>query len=249
MLVVLIAWAYLVFLQISMARGDMSLMGGTSVPMSGVAAMAPAPWNVMSSVLTFLMWWVMMVGMMIPSSLPAILLFRRVQHHYRKNERPGLYVFAFVGGYLIAWGAFSAAATAAQLGLGSAGLMSQMTMSVGTPIAVALFAAGGIYQLSPLKHACLRHCRSPADFIAAHQRPGLAGALRTGAFHGIYCVGCCWLLMALLFVGGVMNLFWVAGLAVFVLIEKVAPAGHWFARASGVTMLVISVLMAAQLIG
>lgn len=233
-----------------MDRGDMSLMGGSAMPMSGVAAMAPAPWTVATIVLTFVMWWVMMVGMMIPSSLPAILLFRRVQHHYRKDQSPGMYVAAFVTGYVIAWGAFSAAATAVQWSLGSAGLMSQMSMSVGSPIAAAvLLAAVGLYQLSPVKHACLRHCRAPADFIAAHQRPGLSGALRTGAYHGIYCVGCCWLLMALLFVGGVMNLFWVAALAVFVLIEKIVPAGYWVARASGVTMLVISGLIALSSFG
>lgn len=236
-MVVLLAWAYLVLLTAAMGRGDMSLMGGPSMPMSGVLAMAPAPWTLATFVLTFLMWWVMMVGMMIPSSLPAILLFRRVQHHYRKDERPGIYVAAFVAGYLIAWGAFSAGATAAQWGFGSAGLMSQLSMSVGSPVAAVLLAAAGLYQLSPLKHACLRHCRAPADFIAAHQRPGLSGALHTGAYHGVYCVGCCWLLMALLFVGGVMNLLWVAGLAVFVLVEKVVPAGHWLARASGVAML------------
>lgn len=222
----------------------MSLMGGSSMPMSGMAAMAPAPWTAATFVLTFLMWWVMMIGMMIPSSLPAILLFRRVQHHYRKDQNPGIYVAAFVSGYLIAWGVFSAAATMAQWGLGSAGLMSQMSMSVGSTVAAALLAAAGLYQLSPLKHACLRHCRSPADFIAMHQRPGLSGALRTGAYHGIYCVGCCWLLMALLFVVGVMNLLWVAALAVFVLIEKIVPAGHGFARASGVAMLLAAMLLA-----
>lgn len=231
-------------LTVAMQRGDMSLMGGASMPMSGMAAMAPAAWTATTFVLTFLMWWVMMIGMMIPSSLPAILLFRRVQHHYRKNGKPGVYVAVFVSGYLIAWGLFSAAATAAQWGLGSAGLMSQMSMSVGSTVAATLLAVAGLYQLSPFKHACLRHCRSPADFIATHQRPGLSGALRTGAYHGVYCVGCCWLLMALLFVGGVMNLLWVAGLTVFVLLEKVVPAGHWFARASGVAMLVAAVVIA-----
>jgi predicted metal-binding membrane protein len=242
--VVLLAWAYLLLLTAAMQRGDMSLMGGPLMPMPGMAAMMPAPWTWATFVLTFLMWWVMMVGMMIPSSLPAILLFSRIQHHYRKGDRPGLYVAAFVAGYLLAWGAFSALATAAQWGLGSAGLMSQMSMSVGSTLAATLLAAAGLYQLSPLKHACLRHCRSPAEFIAAHQRPGLSGALRTGAYHGIYCVGCCWLLMALLFVGGVMNLLWVAGLAVFVLVEKIVPAGHWFARLSGIAMLAGAALFA-----
>lgn len=236
-------------LTVAMERGDMSLMGGSSMPMSGMAAMAPAPWTAATFVLTFPMWWVMMIGMMIPSSLPAILLFGRVQHHYRKGEKPKLYVAAFVSGYLLAWGGFSALATAVQWALGSVGLMSQMSMSVGSTIAAALLAAAGLYQLSPLKHACLRHCRSPADFIATHQRPGLSGALRTGAHHGLYCVGCCWLLMALLFVGGVMNLLWVAGLAVFVLLEKIVPAGHWLARASGVAMLVIAALLARSSLG
>jgi predicted metal-binding membrane protein len=124
--------------------------------------------------------------------------------------------------------------------------MSQMSMAVGSTIAAVLFAGAGLYQLSPLKYACLRHCRAPAEFISTHQRPGLRGALRTGAHHGLYCVGCCWLLMALLFAGGVMNLLWVAGLTVFVLLEKTVPAGHWLARASGVAMLAVAALFASR---
>lgn len=226
-----------------MGRGDMSWMGA-SMPMERLTTTAPAPWATATFVLHFLMWWIMMIGMMIPSSLPAILLYSRVQHHYRSGNAPQLYVGSFVAGYLLAWGAFSALATVAQWALGAAGLMSQMSMSVGSTLAAALFAVTGLYQLSPLKYACLRHCRAPAEFLSAHQRPGLPGALITGAHHGLYCVGCCWLLMALLFVGGVMNLLWVAALTVFVMLEKVVPLGHWLARASGAAMLAIAALFA-----
>jgi predicted metal-binding membrane protein len=119
-----------------------------------------------------------------------------------------------------------------------------MSMSVGTALGAALFAAAGIYQFTPIKNACLRHCRSPAEFLVEHRRPGPSGALLTGAHHGLYCVGCCAVLMLLLFAAGVMNLIWVATLAVLVLLEKLPPHGQWIARASGLAMLGIAAWLA-----
>lgn len=232
---------------------SMPMNGGAPMPMDDHAAMqmpdmlgaAPAPWTAATFGLMFQMWWIMMVGMMVPSSMPTILLYARVQRHWLPEQSATRHVALFTAGYLVAWAVFSAIATTTQWSLNASGLLAPMTMSVGTKLGAALFAAAGLYQLSPLKNVCLRHCRSPAEFLAQHRRPGAAGAFVTGAHHGLYCVGCCWLLMALLFTGGVMNLLWVAALAMLVLLEKLVPYGHRFARASGVAMLGV----AAYLLG
>jgi predicted metal-binding membrane protein len=148
-------------------------------------------------------------------------------------------------GYLAVWGAFSLAAALAQWSLELAGLISPRTMTAGPAIAGVILLAAGLYQLSPLKQACLRRCRSPVAFLAAHWRPGAAGAFRLGLAHGAYCVGCCWFLMALLFVGGVMNPFWIGALALYVLAEKLAPRGHLLSRASGLLLAGAGVAMLA----
>jgi predicted metal-binding membrane protein len=140
-------------------------------------------------------------------------------------------------GYLAVWGAFSLAATLAQGGLEAAGLLAPGTMAAAAPmLAGGLLPAAGLYQLTPLKRACLRRCRSPVAFLAAHWRPGAAGAFRLGLAHGAYCVGCCWFLMALLFVGGVMNPLWIGAIALYVLAEKLAPRGRLLSRASGLLL-------------
>jgi predicted metal-binding membrane protein len=142
-------------------------------------------------------------------------------------------------GYLLAWLAFSLVAATLQLSLQRAGLVSVSLLSSRSAVlSAAVLLAAGVYQLSPLKHACLRHCRGPVEFLTRHWRPGIRGALSMGARHGAWCVGCCWMLMALLFVGGVMNLAWVALLAVLVLAEKVAPAGPAVGRAVGAVLIV-----------
>ena len=228
----------------------MSLMGMASMPMTGAmqmsAPMLPA-WTALTFWLMALMWWVMMIGMMIPSALPTILLHARVQRHHRSASAEALRLsLVFAAGYLVAWAVFSLIATTAQWALTEAGQLAPMTMSVGTTPGAVLFGLAGLYQLSPLKSACLRHCRSPAEFLSTHHRPGLSGALATGLHHGLYCVGCCWLLMALLFAGGVMNLLWVFVIAAFVLIEKLFPQGAWIARISGGLMLAAAAWLLLQ---
>jgi predicted metal-binding membrane protein len=242
----LLAWGYLVLLAAEMAQGDMGLMGmGAIGRMSAMTtdtamgmAMAPQPWTAATFALMALMWWVMMIGMMIPSAAPMILLYARVLRRNLPDASPASGIAGFTLGYLLAWAAFSAAAAVLQWGLGEAALLSKMNMAASSPyLGAAVFCAAGIYQLTPLKQACLAHCRSPVEFISRHWRDGAAGALRMGVDHGRYCVGCCWFLMALLFFGGVMNLLWVAAIAVFVLSEKLLPHGEAIARASGVLML------------
>jgi predicted metal-binding membrane protein len=192
---------------------------------AGMAAMEP-PFAAL-----VLMWWLMMVAMMLPSATPAILLYVRV----REQRRAGAAVvqpWIFGLGYLAVWLLFSIAAAGAQR------MIAGPAMTLDSRIFVsALLIVAGLYQLSPLKSACLRQCRSPAEFLTRHWRAGAAGAVRLGVLHGAYCVGCCWMLMALLFVGGVMNFAWIAALTLMVGIEKLVPRGDLIGRAAGVALI------------
>lgn len=197
----------------------------------------PTSWSAAEFALMFVMWWVMMVGMMVPSAAPMMLTFANVNRRRRARGLSYVSTAIFASGYLIAWGGFSLVAVLAQWALERAALMSPMMVLTSSIVGSLLFTAAGLYQLTPLKHACLNHCRSPLDFVLNHWREGMRGALAMGVGHGLYCLGCCWVVMALLFVGGVMNLLWVAAIAAFVFIEKLFPAGQWVARTSGVTMI------------
>lgn len=193
-----------------------------------------ASWPVVAT-----MWWVMMVAMMTPSAAPLVLLHLRVLRHHAPPQAPAGALSAWLlAGYLVAWLGFSVAAASLQQALQPAGLLSEMMLwsrSAGFS-ATVLFAAG-LYQCSPLKRACLAQCRSPAAFLTRHWRPGRLGSLGLGLRHGAFCVGCCWLLMALLFVGGVMNLVWIAALTLVVLVEKLAPAGARLGQGLGVLLM------------
>ena len=223
---------------LSMAIGA-SGASSMDMPMTGAMGQAmatmvtPADWTWAYALLMLGMWWVMMIAMMLPSAARMILLFALVNR--RSEARSGPYVpsAVFAGGYLVAWGGFSVVAVALQWGLEQAELLSPMMASRNAAFGGSLLVLAGVYQLSPLKHACLRHCRGPLDFISRHWQAGRRGAFRMGAHHGLYCVACCWGLMALLFFGGVMNLYWIGGLALFVLLEKTVPPGHWLASLSG----------------
>jgi predicted metal-binding membrane protein len=171
------------------------------------------------------MWAAMMVAMMVPSAAPAILLYAQV-HRHSIGPEPLPPTMAFLAGYLACWLGFAALAATLQIALDSLVVLSR-------EMAAALLIGAGLYQLSPLKDACLTRCRSPAQFISSRYRPGAWGAARLGLLHGAYCVGCCWLLMALLFVGGVMNLAWIAALTLLVAAEKLLPGGAWIARIAG----------------
>ena len=210
------------------------------------AAMAPMIWTPATAGMMLLMWAVMMTGMMLPSAMPMILTFAKVGARRRDRAQPYVATSIFVAGYLIAWGAFSVAATAAQWGLDRMGLLSPMMDSAAPVLGGALLIAAGLYQFSTLKHACLRHCRTPADFVLNHWRDGTGGALRMGVEHGLYCLGCCWAVMALMFVFGMMNLLWLAALTVLALLEKVAPAGHRIAQGAGILMVLGGMWMLAS---
>ena len=214
-----IAWFYLIAASQSV---DMAAAPMADMPDMDMAV--PGSW-------LFAMWWVMMLGMMLPSAAPMILTFAMVQRRRRERAQPYVPTTMFVFGYLIVWGAFSLAATAVQ------STLQQYALLPATPrLAGPIFILAGVYQFTPLKYACLSHCRSPFAFVLNNWRDGWGGALRMGAGHGRYCLGCCWMLMALLFAVGVMNLIWVAALAAFVFAERLLPGGVWIGRIGGGAM-------------
>jgi predicted metal-binding membrane protein len=229
--VVACAWAYL-------TSASLDMYGR----MDGAAAwMMEATWDAGYLLLIFLMWAVMMVAMMLPSALPTILIFHKTVRNDPEVGSPSRRMFAFVAGYILAWSGFSVAATLLQWGLAEAALLSPMMVSASPWLGGALLTVAGVYQWTPIKHACLRHCRSPLAFLMEHWRPGMHGALRLGLRHGLSCVGCCWALMLLLFVGGVMNLLWIGAITAFVLIEKLAPYGAQGGRLSGLALVIAGV--------
>jgi predicted metal-binding membrane protein len=230
-----LGWAYLVMMAAGM---DLEPTGESA---RALAAPRLEAWSPGYFAMMLSMWTVMMVAMMLPSAAPLLLVYARIARQNREQGQPIAPTGAFAAGYLLAWTAFSVAATLLQWGLERAALLSPM-MVASTPYLGALLLIGaGVYQLTPLKRACLAHCRSPLAFLMHHWRTGLGGAIRMGLEHGAYCIGCCWFLMALLFVGGVMNLLWIAAISIFVLLEKVAPRGEMVAIAAGAVLVAAGV--------
>jgi predicted metal-binding membrane protein len=244
----ILAWAYILTgAGMGMSARDMTIvslfphrmadapMGDVSMPMKA------GMWSPGYALIIILMWWVMMIAMMTPSAAPVILLYSRATRHAQAKgqlPRDAVRTTAFVSGYLAMWLGFSLLAATLQWALEESGFVSAMMMaSRSAGVSAAILIAAGLYQLSPLKHVCLRHCRAPAEFLSRNWRPGVFGALRMGLEHGAFCVGCCWVLMALLFVGGIMNVLWIAALAILILLEKVAPHGAWLSRGAAIVLL------------
>jgi len=229
-----LAWMDLVHLsrQMSAAAADATLMAAMGMAMN-------TPWTWPDLWLTFAMWSVMMVGMMAPSVTPMLLLAANAPRDARGRVPPAI---GFGVGYLVVWIGFSAVATLAQWGLHEAALLSPAMAASSPRLGGVILIGAGLYQLTPLKHACLTHCRSPIDFLMTHWRGGATGSVRTGLHHGWYCLGCCWALMAVLFAVGIMNLAWVAALAVLVLVEKLAPAAGLVSRSAGAALVVAGIV-------
>ncbi|MBE1283035.1 MAG: DUF2182 domain-containing protein [Rhodobacteraceae bacterium] len=228
-----LAWAYTIHLGLGMSSDGMSggMTGGMAMPM----VMA---WSATDFVFMFIMWAVMMFAMMLPSVTPTVLIFERVRARREQTGRPFAPTLAFVAGYLLIWIGFSLVATLANWWLHRNGVLTSMMGQVGPMLGGVLLILAGIFQWTRLKDACLDHCRSPLGFLTTYWRDGIGGAARMGMHHGIFCLGCCWMLMALLFVLGVMNLPWVAVLTVVVLAEKTLPFGRYLSRALGVGLIV-----------
>jgi predicted metal-binding membrane protein len=235
-LITALAWAYLVHLNRHMTSatdGD-TMMGAMGMVMN-------QPWGAGDLLLTFVMWAVMMVGMMAVPALPVLLLFAGV--HAQRDRRVAPAVPSFGLGYLIVWLAFSACATAAQWALHEGALLSSTMATSSTSVAGVILITAGAYQLTPLKTGCLTRCQSPLGFLMSNWRDGSSGAFLMGFRHGIFCLGCCWALMAVLFVVGVMNLAWVGVLTLFILAEKIGPGGARVSRAGGAILIALGAVL------
>ena len=236
-LVVAVGWLYILagagmgMPALEMSFAPWAAEGG-AMAMGAMPAMA---WTPGYAVLLFFMWWIMMIAMMLPSAAPMILLYARIDRQQGGGRLVSTGIFT--GAYLLAWAAFSLLAVLGHWGLDRSGLLSSMMASTSAALGGGLLLAAGLWQLTPLKQACLRHCRSPLQFLTRYWRPGQGGALRMGLRHGVLCLGCCWSLMALLFYGGVMNLYWIVGLAAVVLVEKLLPRGRWFGYLLGAVLI------------
>ena len=238
------AWVYIVVEARRMASGSAGMKGQSMAPtmdtMTGVQ-----PWTATEFGLRLAMWAVMMIAMMVPTAAPMTLLYAAVARKAAAQHNPLASTFVFVSGYIAMWTIFSLVATIAQHALDQAALLSPMMVSSSAVFGAALLIAAGVYQLTPFKNACLRNCRAPAHFLSHHWRTGNLGAFRIGLRLGAYCVGCCWILMGLLFVGGVMNLLWIAAIAIFVLLEKTIPFGDVSGRFAGTAMILVGALSLA----
>lgn len=202
----------------------------------------PHVWSLRYAFGIFVMWWLMMVAMMVPSAAPTVLLYGAIN-----RERGAWASLQFLAGYLVIWAGFSFAATLVQGILTAAGMMSAMYMNLAaTYMASAILIGAGLYQLSPVKTACLKHCRNPVEALTRHRRTGRVAAFRMGTVHGRYCLGCCWAMMALLLVGGIMNIWWIAGIALYVAVEKLAPGGKRLAQGTAGVLIIAGFAMLAR---
>lgn len=235
------AWLYLLHLASAMSEMAMSAMPGMAMAMPAMHA-----WSWVEVGALVVMWSVMMVAMMTPAAAPMILMFATIHRRRAAEGRPAVPTAIFVLGYLVVWTIFSVGAALAQAGLHAAALLSPAMAATSPLLAGGLLVAAGVFQWTPLKRACLATCRSPLSFLMSSWREGGGGAFVMGVHHGLYCLGCCWALMALLFVAGVMNLLWVTAIAVAVLVEKVVPGGDLIGRIAGVGLVAAGVLLVAR---
>ena len=223
--ITVLCWIYL----IKMAQG-MSMH-------ANMPAMQIPVWDSAYFLMMFLMWSIMMIGMMLPSATPMILIYAGIAKKSAREGKTLAPVGSFVSGYIAIWIFFSLLATIAQWGLDEAALLSPMMVSKSAGLGAGILIVAGIYQWLPIKDRCLDQCRTPVNFISTHWQSGTFGAFKMGLSHGLFCLGCCWVLMCLLFVGGVMNLLWIAAITVFVLLEKILPLGAKGGRLTGIMMI------------
>lgn len=240
---VVLSWLYLIDMAVNMAAMPMEDMPMAEMSMEHMSM--PMAWGLLELTLLFAMWAVMMVAMMLPSATPMILTFFTVNRRRQSANRQTVPTYVFVAGYLVVWSAYSLAATALQWFFHNQALLSPTMVINGANLSGLVLVIAGIFQLTPLKHACLQHCRSPLTFLMSEWRDGYRGAFVMGLRHGSYCVGCCWALMLLLFVAGVMNLLAVALIAVFVLLEKLLPRGELVASATGLILIIVGLAVIA----
>lgn len=230
----ILAWAYVGYM-----AWDMGNMADMAMPRMQA-------WGFVDLIMVFVMWAVMMVAMMVPTAAPMLLLFATINRRRQTQQRPFVPTAIFLAGYVLVWTGFSVLATLAQWGLHEGTLLSPMMVSTSPLLGGGLLLAAGLFQWTPLKYTCLAHCRSPLGFLTTEWREGVWGALVMGLRHGSYCTGCCWVLMALLFVAGVMNLLWVAAMTAFVLVEKIVPRGDLVGRIGGGVLVLAGLVLLGQ---
>ncbi len=229
--VAMIAWGYMIH-----EAHAMSLTGVCQCAGMKMSGPDTQEWPAATILPLFLMWGEMMVAMMIPTVAPMVLTFALVNRRRREQERPYVPTVIFLLGYLAVWAGFSAVVAVAQWYLHKAALLSPMMVSSSSALGGGVLIAAGLFQWTPVKHACLKHCRSPLDFISTEWREGAGGAFVMGLRHGAFCTVCCWFLMCLLFVTGVMNILWIALLTAFTLVERLVPRGLWLERGVGIVL-------------
>jgi len=236
-----LAWVYISWLAAGMAAMPPGMPDMPDMP--DMVSSAFAPWDLKHFLFIFAMWAVMMVGMMIPSAAPMILIYLRVGRQSEAAGRPFAPAVWFTLGYLLVWTSFALTATGIQYGLERIALLTPMMAGTSRVFGGVVLIAVGVFQWTPIKEACLSQCRAPLSFVQRHGgfKASASGSLRLGVMHGGFCVGCCWAIMALLFVVGVMNLLWIAAIMIFVLFEKVLPSGQLLARAAGATAVAVGV--------
>jgi predicted metal-binding membrane protein len=230
---VALAWSYLAVSVFEMS--DKATMANAAT--SAMADVRAAPWSAADFLTALSMWAVMMIGMMLPTAIPMALMFVRVNRKRRRDDDAFVPTGVFVAGYVAIWSVFSLVMTFLQWGLEEFGMFSSMVGKINVLFGGLVLVAVGIYQWTPLKDACLRLCQTPLGFFMTRWREGTGGVFRMGLSHGAYCIGCCWALMLLMFVGGVMNLLWMALLTALVLTEKIAPPGSWLPRTFGTVLI------------
>ena len=235
--ITVMAWVYLILLVEEMG---MTFTGGMQPVMEMVAF---KPWTIPDFILMFLMWVIMMIGMMTPSAAPMILLYSHAQRKRATSKNPFIPTAAFFSGYIVVWSFFSIVATILQMGLEHAALLSPMMMSSSAFLTGFILITAGVYQWTPVKNACLTRCREPVWFLSTIWRDGPSGAFTMGLIHGAFCLGCCWMLMLLLFAGGIMNLLCIVLLTVLVLLEKVSRVGQAIGKFSAVVLIVLGVFV------
>jgi predicted metal-binding membrane protein len=222
LVVALVGWLFLAWLAVDMGH-----------PVAQLAMPSSQQWSAANALAIWLMWSIMMAAMMLPSALPMILTFVHLAARSADTARAG----SFTAAYLAVWLGFSAGATAAQWVFQGMGWTNPMIVSTSPSLTGVLLLIAGVYQFSPLKRICLSRCSTPLGFVLGEWRPGARGAFVMGLRHGLFCVGCCWALMALLFVGGVMNLAWIAALSVAVAFEKLLPRGKFLGTVLGLVLI------------
>ena len=244
-LIIIITGVYTIFgIGMPMSAIEMTKMSGIfSIPSSMDMNMNMG-WSFSMAISMFLMWWLMMIAMMTPSAAPTLLLFHNLKRIGSERKRALSYTYFFLSGYLIVWAIFSLIACILHKFFDNSSITDIGMMQIRSiQFSGTLLIAAGIYQFTPLKNACLEKCRTPIDFLSSNNRKGAKGSFIMGAHHGLFCLGCCWALMALLFVGGVMNLFWITGLALYVLIEKIIIKARWLDKIMGLILIAFGIFL------